>query len=196
MVILRGVFVVLFAVWMLGSAHANNHKDIYYRSFWSPQYQGARLDYCTVDHKSCGEKVAHKYCQLMGYKTSDHHIIDHHIGLTRYFSSEARCQGWQCSGFKLIHCVNQMKHQPVRAYSYRSEEFVYPRFDNYRIAWCYQQGQGCGHRAAQSFCRRMGYLKTTKFEREENVSATKTIGDHYLCFGESCSAFKKIVCYR
>lgn len=194
---MRGsILVGLISLVFVQNSYAKNNPESYYRRILNPSYHGALLGYCTLDQQSCGIKVAHRYCQLMGYKNASQAIIAHNVGITRFIDSEAHCKGWDCNGFKLIRCESEMKHEPIKAYYYRSQNFAVPRANHYRIDWCYQTGTGCGERAAHSFCRRMGYLKATRFEKDIAVFATKTIGDQALCFGKQCSGFKHITCYR
>lgn len=170
-------------------------NDDYYRNFWMPKYHGKRLNYCTLDGK-CGLPVATKYCQLMGYARADQQIIDNNVGLTNYLFCNARCKGWQCNGFKTIRCVENMSHNPPKAYHYRLRRFVYPRFNNYRVAWCYDGHSGCGRRSAFSFCRRMGYKDVRNYKIQKCIAATKAIGNQKLCFGILCNAFEYIDCFR
>ena len=123
-------------------------------------------------------------------------VIAKRWGMTHYLGTSIRCTGWTCSGFKLIRCVAKTTHQPPKAYHYRSRSFVFPRFNHYRVDWCYKAGQGCGQRAAYSFCRRMGYAKVSVYNKEEHVLATRAIGDQKLCFGSLCTGFGNITCYR
>lgn len=167
-----------------------------FRNFWHPTYNGERLDYCTLDGKECGKIVANRYCRMLGYDYASQHVIAHNIGLTHYISSRARCKGWTCNGFMTIGCTTGLAHTPPRPYHYREKKFVDPRFNNYRVDWCYDQKHGCGSRAANSFCSRMGFMQAKHFVKETQVGATKTIGSQKLCFGTQCSAFKIIVCYR
>ncbi len=176
------------------SISANSEK--FYRSFWLPNYHGERLSYCALDGKECGLAIATRYCKMMGYARADQQIIDHNIGLSRYLSTKARCQGWRCNGFKTIRCVASIPHNPPKPYYYRFRHFVYPRFNNYRVAWCYDGQQGCGRQAAYSFCRRMGYLTTRRYSLQKQIAATKAIGNQKLCFGKECSGFEFIDCYR
>ncbi len=171
-------------------------KDNFYRSFWLPNYNGQRLNYCTIDGKFCGLEVANRYCRMLGYLKADQQVIDHNVGLTQFLSLSARCRGWQCNGFKTIRCVTNLKHNPPHPYHYRSKHFAYPRFNNYRVDWCYDGQKGCGQPAAYSFCRRMGYLTNHKFAIQKQISATKALANQKLCFGKECNAFEFINCYR
>jgi hypothetical protein len=167
-----------------------------FRSFWHPIYNGGYLDYCTVDGKDCGRAVANRYCRMLGYDRSNQHMIAHNIGITHYISTRARCKGWQCNGFMMISCATNLSHTPPQTYHYREKLFVDPRFGHYRVDWCYDRKQGCGARAANAFCRHMGFMSAKHFVKEIQIGATKTIGSEELCFGKECKAFKTIVCYR
>lgn len=198
MIIIRDAFVVLVIIIMTLSAkvHAASDKQIYYRNFWSPEFHAQKLSYCDYDGKICGDSIANEYCQKMGYRKSEKSIIANNVGLTRYINKNAECKGWECNGFKLIKCEGKISQKPPKRYSYRYRRFSAPRVGHYRIGWCYQEGAGCGKRAAQSFCRRMGYMKTSGYEKEPNVHATKALGDQKLCFGSKCDGFGEITCYR
>lgn len=167
-----------------------------YRNFWHPTFQGERLDYCTVDGKECGKVVANRYCQMLGYDYSSQNVIAYNVGLTHYLGAKAQCKGWRCNGFMTIGCSIGLSHSPPKPYHYREKRFVRPRFNDYRVDWCYDRGKGCGARAAHSFCSRLGFMQAKRFNKEINVSATKAIGSQELCFGNQCSAFESIVCFR
>lgn len=189
------IFFVLFVLGMQG-LQAAHQRELFYRNFWHPNYHGQRLNYCTIDGKQCGMAVATRYCQLMGYLKADQQVIANNIGLTNFLDAKARCKGWRCNGFKTIRCVAAFSSLPPKPYHFRFKHFVYPRFDYYRVDWCYDGKSGCGRKAAYSFCRRMGYLDTRHFLIERQVAATKAIGNQKLCFGNSCKGFKEISCYR
>ncbi|WP_242604460.1 hypothetical protein [Legionella gresilensis] len=182
---------------LMQSVYAVQRSQLFYRNFWQPYYHGQRLDYCMVGGVNCGLPVANRYCQMMGYARADQQRIAHNVGLTNYISCPKRCKGWRCNGFKTIRCVGYQLHKPPKAYHYRYRRFVYPRYNEYRVAWCYDGVRGCGRRAAYSFCRRMGYLKVSSFSIQKHVAATKAIGNQKLCFGkECCHAFTQITCFR
>lgn len=174
---------------------ALDSQQKFYRTFWNPQYRGTLLNYCLKDGVQCGQPVADRYCQSMGYDRATQSTIAHNVGKTRYFLTCEQCKSWRCNGFKRISCVAEHRHRPPRAYYYRLRQFVYPRYQHYRVDWCYRPGEQCGHRAAFSFCRRMGYSTVKKFEKESNLAATKTLENQQLCFGV-CHGFKSITCYR
>lgn len=190
-------FVVILALSIMTmNAYANSQPNNLYRNFWLPTYHGCRLNYCTLDAKSCGLSVASRYCQMMGYQRADQQLIDYNVGLTNIIDSRATCKGWRCNSFKTIRCVANLNHKPPAPYHYRYRKFVYPRFEGYRVDWCYEGKNGCGHRAAFSFCRRMAYLNARSYRIEKSVAATKAIGNQKLCLGKQCNAFKLITCSR
>ncbi|WP_019216512.1 hypothetical protein [Legionella tunisiensis] len=182
------------------NTYASTSKDNFYRSFWLPTYHGERLNYCMLGGKICGMQLATRYCRIMGYAYANQQIIDYNVGLTNYMSTSpvcrAQCKGWRCNGFKTIRCVANMSHKPPKSYHYRLRRFVYPRYNNYRVDWCYDGQKGCGQRAAYSFCRRLGYLSVRRYAKQDNVAATKAIGNQKLCFGNACNGFAYINCYR
>ncbi|KTC81342.1 hypothetical protein [Legionella brunensis] len=186
---------VTIACLLLSNLSMGARSNDFYRNFWMPKYHGERLNYCMLDGK-CGSVVANRYCRLMGYERADQQIIDNNVGLTNYLFCNLRCKGWHCNGFKTIRCVSNMSHNPPKAYHYRLRRFVYPRFNNYRVDWCYDGHRGCGRKAAFSFCRRMGYLDVRRFSIQKHIAATKAIGNQKLCFGVLCNAFESIDCNR
>ncbi len=187
-------FLILWSV--LTSLYAADKKEQYTRSFWYPSYHGERLAYCNLRETECGEPIANAYCELLGYAKARKHRIQHHVGRVHYFANEGECTGWKCDGFLFIDCEGKFKEKPHPVYQYRKKEFVYPRFGNDRVAWCYNEHKQCGRRAAYSFCRRMGYRESVLFEQDEKAQATKTLGDKILCYGHACKGFKRIVCKR
>ena len=171
-------------------------SEWYTHDFWGPRMHGKRLSYCLVDEKTCGQVVADKYCQMQGYDRAKRATIDYNLGVTRYLDSPKNCVGWSCSGFKLLQCGAQTLNQPRRTYYYRSQTFVMPRSNHYRVDWCFKNGQGCGERAAFSFCRRLGFMKATHFKQDTGLAATRALGNQRLCFDGDCQGFSSITCHR
>lgn len=196
MPLLRYIAIIFFLSISWANQANSENKENFYRNFWSPTYNIERLSYCSLGGKECGLPVANRYCRLMGYEKATKEIIDYNVGVSNYLLSRARCNGWSCNGFMLITCVGAFQHKPPQHYYYRSQRFAFPRFGHYRIDWCYENGKGCGKRAAYSFCRRMGYARVQHYKKEENIGATKAIGNRRLCFGKECSGFSTITCYR
>lgn len=189
------VFIFLLCFFTMQS-NAANLKNKAFRTIWHPTFLGERLDYCSFDGKECGKAVANRYCQMLGYDYSSQNVIAYNVGLTNYFASRVQCKGWRCNGFMAISCATGLSHNPPKPYHYREKQFFYPRYNDYRVDWCYDKNKGCGTRAANSFCSRMGYLQAKHFVKEVQISATKSIGSQELCFGNQCNAFKSILCYR
>lgn len=192
----RCFFIFVLFLMMESFSFAIPKEQIEHRNFWQPMYHGERLNYCSFDRKSCGLALANRYCQLMGYVKADQAIKDNNIGLTNYLMTTYRCQGWECNGFKTIRCVGSVSHKPPQSYHYRYRRFVFPRYNNYRVAWCYDGEKNCGRRAAYSFCRRMGYLQASKYKIDKCLPATQAIGNQKLCFGALCNGFAQIDCFR
>lgn len=191
------IVVFAFSLLTMSNSCAADRSTNFYRNFWLPTYHGIRLNYCSLDKQECGKPVATRYCRLMGYAYANQQIIDHNVGLTNFISTtQVQCKGWRCNGFKTIRCVAKLTHNPPKPYHYRFRQFVYPRFELYRVAWCYDGQRGCGKRAAFSFCRRMGYLQARRYTLQKKVAATQAIGNQKLCFGNECNAFGSITCYR
>ena len=194
------VKVLIFTLFLLctciGQSQAKEGMQTIYRNVWYPSYRHQPLHYCSSNGKTCGMPIAEHYCKILGYQGADQEIIDHHAGLTNVIASNVQCKGWECDGFKKIRCYTNLAHTPTPLYYDRCRQFALPRYAHYRVDWCYQNGQGCGERAAHSFCRRMGYLRTKGFEKETHVAATKALGNQKLCFGKSCEGFRYINCYR
>ncbi|OGV37935.1 MAG: hypothetical protein A3E88_03305 [Legionellales bacterium RIFCSPHIGHO2_12_FULL_35_11] len=191
------LFLIFIGVgFFLKNATAGEDSLAYYRDFWDPHYHGKLLNYCSRDKKDCGVNIASKFCKLMGYEKSSKALIAYNVGVSIYMDNCPLCKGWDCNAFKLIRCSSNLKHSPVQSYYFREQTFVLPRFEKYRIAWCYENGKGCGYRGAYSFCRRMGFSKTVDYKIDKSIYATKSLGDHKLCFGEECQAFASITCFR
>lgn len=196
MITFRKMMFFLLFICLTAGAHAAVTPNKAFRNFWHPAFLGERLNYCSLDGRECGKAVADRYCQMLGYDYSSQSVIAYNVGLTNFFASRAQCKGWRCNGFMTISCVTGLSHKPPKPYHYREKRFAYPRYNDYRVDWCYNQGQDCGARAAHSFCSRMGYMQAKHFVKEAKISATKAIGSQELCFGPQCNAFKMIVCYR
>lgn len=191
-------YIVGLAFMVLSVAHTwaggNNHQ--YYRTFWHPVLKDVRLAWCLDGGKECGTSTANRYCKLMGYDKSVSSVIANDIGQTHYLATGKYCKGWQCDGFTKIKCKDTKSHVPADSFYYRKKVFNYPRFDNQRLAWCYDSTKGCGRTVAQSFCKRMGYMRTTDFSKQDSAYATEQLGSKELCYGEKCPGFRNITCFR
>ena len=194
-IIIRKIIIIALYSLNIGNALATIGKNNIYRNFWLPMYHGERLNYCSLDQQKCGLPIATHYCRMMGYNNAIQQVKDYNIGLSNFISSRAQCLGWQCNSFKTIKCVKQLENK-LHSYNYSLQQFVCPRFNNYRISWCYDDEHHCGRRVAFSFCRRMGYLKPHKYAIQQHVRVTKAIGNQKLCLGPSCKGFAYIICAR
>jgi hypothetical protein len=198
----KGIFFAL-GLLLLQNAIAEKPREVFHRSFWQPYYHGERLAYCALDRK-CGLPVATRYCQMMGYARADQQIIANNVGLTNYLATNVpckgplhpQCKGWRCNGFKTIRCAGTIKHKPPKPYHYQLRRYVYPRYNHYRVDWCYDGKTRCGQRVAYSFCRRMGYMQARSYIIQKHVKATQAIGNQKLCFGNECNGFAEINCSR
>lgn len=191
---MRNFVLLISSLLLMTSAYAMPDATQYAHDFWLPRYHKQRLAYCLLDQQTCGQAVADRYCQKLGYLAAQRVTIDHNVGLTSILDNDKLCRGWACDGFKLIRCYGKALHQPKRSYYYRYKKFVLPRMWHYRIDWCYDQ-KHCGQRAAYSFCRYMGYKSTTGYTSEAHLAATRALGNQKLCFGD-CNGFASITCHR
>ncbi len=200
------IIVPLIAILLSGQSYAGGdpiyshsskgQQQVAFRNFWHPMYLGQRLDYCCLGENACGKTVADRYCKLMGYEYSNQQIKANNVGLTHYLGTHARCKGWGCNGFMTIVCAKKTSHTPPKSYHYRKKRFAYPRYNHYRVDWCYKDEQGCGGTTALSFCRRMGFMFAKGFAQDKAVHASRTLGNKKLCFGPDCKGFKYIICSR
>lgn len=186
---------IFFIMFICASSILAADRNTEYRNFWQPTYRGKPLNYCNMKGQ-CGLPVAKEYCKQMGYASADHQNIANNVGVTHIISSNARCRGWQCNGFKTIRCTNPVSHTPPQTYHYRYKRYVFPRFNHYRVDWCYDGSNGCGKKAAFSFCRRLGFMNVKTYKIQTQVPATAAIGNQKLCFGSGCKAFEEISCMR
>lgn len=196
MLIFRSLLIFLLLVSFQTQLNASDPKNKAFRTYWNPTYLGERLDYCTLDGRFCGKEVANQYCKILGYESSSASKIAYNVGLTNFLASRAQCKGWRCNGFMMISCAIRLSHTPSSPYHYREKRYANPRYNQFRVSWCYDRNKGCGRKAANYYCNRMGYIKAKTFEKETHVSATKTIGSQHLCFGSDCVGFKSIICFR
>lgn len=203
------IIVGIIISWVSGSVLLYSaQSNQYYRDFWYPTYHIQPLNYCTQDNLCCGKKVADRYCQILGYEKSVKIIKANNVGISNYLElkytgKKARCIGWKCHGFELIRCEKLQNHHIKVAnktyyqdYYYREKRFNLPRMAHFRVAWCYTKNNHCGKYVANSFCRRLGYLKSSDLKKDPNVLASIKIGDKALCFGKDCSGFEYITCFR
>lgn len=194
MLIKKCGFGLFFLVMLSVSWAADSQRFL--RDVWYPKYHGQPLAYCDTKQQRCGKSIADEYCKMLGYAKANKIIKAYNVGLTHYIDVQARCKGYACDGYELIQCEQFFKRHPHAEYRYTKRHFVYPRFAGYRVDWCYDGEKACGYKVAQSYCRRLGFDKTIRYLLDENVSATKAIGNRKLCFGPGCRGFRVIDCQR
>ncbi len=187
---------ILLLIVLVSTCAYSASRDSFSRSFWLPIYHGKALNYCSTDGKQCGLQVASRYCQMMGYEKADKATIAYNIGVSHYINSAGLCKDWRCNGFKTIRCIAKITHKPPKETDYRLARFSVPRFNNYRVDWCYDGQKQCGKRAAFSFCRHLGYMSVKSFVIEKHIGITQAIGNQKICLGQSCQGFKEIICFR
>lgn len=175
---------------------ASSNTLRYDRDFLYPKYHSKLLSYCSSDHQICGQAVADRYCQFMGYEKASKQVIAYPVKIANFIDRGLRCYGWQCHGFKLITCQGQLSHKPPKVWHYRARHFTYPYYEQGRVAWCYDGKTGCGRKAAHSFCRRLGFMTARRYQIDPHGMMTKAIGNQKLCYGKTCQAFKYIDCHR
>lgn len=193
LIIRKRSIVMLLSIGCIASASAS---QTIYRDFWHPRYQKMRLAYCNLDQTLCGDALATEYCKRMGYAKMEVANIAYNVGLTHFIDSKAYCHGYPCDGFQLIRCSRSLSHHAIPPYYYRWRHFPVPRLNGYRVDWCYDGTDGCGKRAAYSFCRRMGYEAVKQYAEEKNIGATRALANQKICFGQQCQGFANIDCYR
>jgi hypothetical protein len=78
-------------------------------------------------------------------------------------------------------------------YKYRS-----PRWNDYRLDWCFKWGTECGKPAADNFCMRRRWTGARDFEADPNIGAseaTMVSSSNQVCDQSTCTGFKYITCY-
>lgn len=191
-----GLGLILFLIFLKGFAEGiQAQRQLSQRHFWLPSYLGQRLDYCDTKHCLCGLKLAHIYCKMMGYEKAKQALIDRDIGSTRFLHQKSGCKGLGCNGFKTIVCVQHASLKP-QSYHYRYKRYVFPRYQQSRVAWCYDGKKGCGRQAAHAFCRKLAFLKASSYDVDPEAGNTRAIGNQRLCVGKRCCGFRQIICFR
>jgi hypothetical protein len=196
--------IFIFIIVAAKGLYAASNEEISTRSFWQPTFHGSPLNYCLPDGCTCGKVVADRYCRMLGYEKASQQLIARNVGMSVFLpkcltssrTNDLKCMSWRCNGFKVINCIKHLSHKPPKEYHYRLKHYYYPRYKHYRVDWCYDGRNGCGRRAAFSFCRRLGFTKAHHYTIEKDIAATVAIGNQKLCFGKGCNGFREISCYR
>ncbi len=189
----RLAFLVTLSLMMAQAAYANR----YFRTFWAPTFQGEPLNFCTDRYRACGKKPAELFCQKMGYDHVARYLKASDVGFARDIQSNLICHHALCDSYKMIKCMaGKIENNNYYTYYAKKRKFYKPRYHGYRVAWCYSQGRGCGRKAAYSFCRRLGYMGASRYQRDLAIGISQAIGTEERCFGGHCKGFKYIICRR
>lgn len=77
-------------------------------------------------------------------------------------------------------------------------QFYAPNYEDKRLAWCYTEDQGCGEKAATTWCIRRGYSRAMFWEiydkKEDPKLQARFIGNKRLCRPGGCDTFRSITC--
>jgi hypothetical protein len=64
-----------------------------------------------------------------------------------------------------------------------------------RLDWCKKWASNCGKPAADEFCKRKGFSKSSANPIDPHVGLTRVLqDDRMVCWGQPCDSFKYIVC--
>lgn len=75
--------------------------------------------------------------------------------------------------------------------------FNNPRYQGFRLDWCWTWAHHCGHRTANEFCRRNGYRRAVNWKAPLiEISPTKMMGSGQLCTIGRCGSFEWITCVK
>jgi hypothetical protein len=73
------------------------------RNFFSPEWNGTRLNACLSDHQSCGKPAADAFCRMQGYDTAL--LFQREASaVTRIIGTDQLCKGANCIAFRQIKC--------------------------------------------------------------------------------------------
>jgi len=85
------------------------------------------------------------------------------------------------------------------AASAADQEFTKPMNGKNRLDYCFAWQDGCGQKAADAFCEKMGFANASDFTIAQGIGAnspTRTIGDGSVCDNNGCDGFMSITCYK
>jgi hypothetical protein len=75
--------------------------------------------------------------------------------------------------------------------------FRNPRYQGFRLDWCWTWAKHCGHKTANEFCRRQGYRRAVNWKAPViEISPTKMMGSGQLCTIGRCGSFEWITCAK
>lgn len=80
-----------------------------------------------------------------------------------------------------------------------TKTFANPKYNGYRLDWCYTEATGCGAPAAKAFCVGKGYPLVKSYGQAADIGTftkTRIIGNNHLCSGNFCDGFSFITCKK
>jgi hypothetical protein len=172
------------------------------RTFKKPKSGQFRVDWCYKWGVQCGETAAKRYCKSKGYDDATDFAISKDIGdefPTKVLSSGQICDDETCDGFKFITCERSDEEDEDNTPVFIDTAFNKPSVDGVRIHFCYVPGKGCGQKAADFYCKGVGYEKALSYQQSTVLIALKTpryLGTGQLCEGLDCVGFKTIQCRK
>ena len=188
-----GMLLLLCSTCVLASSATLSQQRLY-RMFWQPKLGGERLSYCDESKTQCGQTIANRYCQALGYHHAKRFELAYHLGLTHFLSGKHACQGWRCSGFDWIECAGTRNYLQRPASDYSQGLFVKPRWKKMRLDYCYDGVKGCGQREAYAYCRWQGYLHLLAYKKAKQVFASRQMARGKQCYGKNCVGYEYIIC--
>ena len=75
--------------------------------------------------------------------------------------------------------------------------FNKPKISGDRLDWCFNWAQGRGEQAADAFCQKKGFAKSTFHKIDHDIgssTSTRLISTGAVCDMNFCDGFKKISC--
>jgi hypothetical protein len=75
-------------------------------------------------------------------------------------------------------------------------QFSNPSWRGRRVDLCLHWGADCGQPAADEFCKRSGFTRSTAWKPAERVGETLVLGDNKPCSDPRCDGFATISCVK
>ena len=75
-------------------------------------------------------------------------------------------------------------------------QFTDPAWRGRRIDFCLHWGADCGQPAADEFCKRSGYARSTAWKPALKVGPTFVLGDNKACTDPGCDGFSSVSCAK
>jgi hypothetical protein len=157
--------------------------------FSRPSWGDLRIDACLRWGEDCGAPTAKAFCnrsdyaEMISFKSA-------RVGpdeITRIFMTDTVCEGELCSAITEVICAKPYL---------KSQIFINPGANGYRIDQCREWEQNCGKPAADAFCVNNGfaYSKHVYPDFKPGKTTTRVIGSGEICDQPFCAGFYKIIC--